>query len=62
MFFKSIGVLAVAASATFAQTIELGFPQNGDSFCPGQDVTAQVILPVSSCYIRFSISPLILLV
>ena len=57
-FFKYIGVLAIAVSATFSQTIELGFPQNGDSFCPGQNVTARVILPVSSCYIRVSISPL----
>ncbi|KAG2087452.1 uncharacterized protein F5147DRAFT_588092, partial [Suillus discolor] len=30
---------------TLAQTIELGFPQNGDNFSPGQQVTAQVIKP-----------------
>ncbi|KAG0695987.1 hypothetical protein DFH29DRAFT_1004968 [Suillus ampliporus] len=46
-FFKFISILAAGISATFAQTIELGFPQNGDSFSPGQKVTAQVIQPVS---------------
>ncbi|KAG2036648.1 hypothetical protein BDR03DRAFT_959071 [Suillus americanus] len=47
MLFKSIAIFAAGMSATLAQTIELGFPQNGDSFCPGQNVTAQVIQPES---------------
>ncbi|KAG1811632.1 hypothetical protein EV424DRAFT_1542423 [Suillus variegatus] len=47
MLFKCIAVFAAGISATLAQTIELGFPQNGDNFYPGQEVTAQVIQPES---------------
>jgi hypothetical protein len=54
LFFKCIAILTAAVSATFAQTIQLGFPQNGNTFSPGQKVTAQVILPVGS-YVHFSI-------
>ncbi|KAJ8591241.1 hypothetical protein M405DRAFT_851409 [Rhizopogon salebrosus TDB-379] len=51
LFFKCIAILTAAVSATFAQTIQLGFPQNGNTFSPGQKVTAQVILPgsIASC-------------
>ncbi|KAG2119933.1 uncharacterized protein F5147DRAFT_767396 [Suillus discolor] len=45
MLFKWIAVFAI--SATLAETIELAFPQNGDNFCPSQEVTAQVIQPQS---------------
>ncbi|KAG2142808.1 uncharacterized protein EDB93DRAFT_1252270 [Suillus bovinus] len=47
MLFNYIAIFAAGISAALAQTIELGFPQNGDNFCPGQVVTAQVILPGS---------------
>ncbi|KAG1807278.1 uncharacterized protein BJ212DRAFT_1282129 [Suillus subaureus] len=47
MLFKYIAVFAVGISATLAQTIELGFPQNGDNFCPGQEVVVQAIQPES---------------
>ncbi|KAG1762995.1 hypothetical protein EV702DRAFT_1159800 [Suillus placidus] len=46
MLFKCIAIFAAGISATVAQTIELGFPQNGDNFCPGQEVAVQVIQPV----------------
>jgi hypothetical protein len=51
MLFKCLAVFAAAISVTLAQTIELGFPQNGDNFTPGQEVVAQVILPqsIESC-------------
>ncbi|KAG2132202.1 hypothetical protein BD769DRAFT_1603896 [Suillus cothurnatus] len=51
MLFKCIAIFAAGISATLAQTIELGFPQNGDSFTPGQEVVAQVIQPqsIESC-------------
>jgi len=41
-------IIAILATP---QTIQLGFPQNGDTFSPGQKVTAQVILPgsIASC-------------
>jgi hypothetical protein len=48
MLFKCIVIFAAGISATLAQTIELGFPQNGDNFTPGQEVVAQVIQPVGS--------------
>ncbi|KAG2361615.1 hypothetical protein BDR07DRAFT_1286680 [Suillus spraguei] len=47
MLFKRIAVLVAGVSAILAQTIELGYPQNGDNFCPGQELTAQVIQPES---------------
>jgi hypothetical protein len=51
MLFKCLAVFAAAISVTLAQTIELGFPQNGDNFTPGQEVVAQVILPVGSWFV-----------
>ncbi|KAG1743640.1 uncharacterized protein EDB91DRAFT_1125208 [Suillus paluster] len=45
--FESIAIIAAGISATFAQTIELGTPKNGENFFPGQEVTAQVIQPES---------------
>ncbi|KAG1899998.1 uncharacterized protein F5891DRAFT_1173349 [Suillus fuscotomentosus] len=42
MLFKWIAVFAAGISATLAQTIELGFPQNGDNFCPGQEATTRL--------------------
>ncbi|KAG2361611.1 hypothetical protein BDR07DRAFT_1334230 [Suillus spraguei] len=47
MLFKSIAVFAAGISATLAQTIELGYPHNGDKLHPGQKLAAQVIQPVS---------------
>ncbi|KAG1848888.1 hypothetical protein F4604DRAFT_1589862 [Suillus subluteus] len=51
MLFKYTAVFAAGISVALAQTIELGFPQNGDNFCPGQEVIAEVILPgsLASC-------------
>ncbi|KAG2343540.1 hypothetical protein BDR05DRAFT_975843 [Suillus weaverae] len=47
MLFKCIAIFAAGISVTLAQTIELGFPQNGDNLCPGQEVAVQVIQPES---------------
>ncbi|KAG2068974.1 hypothetical protein BDR04DRAFT_1102412 [Suillus decipiens] len=47
MLFKYIAVFAAGIAATLAQTIELGYPQNGDNLYPGQELVAQVIQPTS---------------
>ncbi|KAG2364155.1 hypothetical protein BDR07DRAFT_1402083 [Suillus spraguei] len=47
MIFKPIAVFAAGIAATLAQTIELGYPQNGANLYSGQELDAQVILPVS---------------
>ncbi|KAG2068948.1 hypothetical protein BDR04DRAFT_1102343 [Suillus decipiens] len=47
MLFKRMAVFAAGIAVTLAQTIKLGYPQNGDNFCPGQQLDARVIQPVS---------------
>ncbi|KAG2075690.1 hypothetical protein BDR04DRAFT_990401, partial [Suillus decipiens] len=40
-------VFAAGIAAALAQTIELGYPQNGDNLYPGQELVVQVIRPIS---------------
>ncbi|KAG8219048.1 hypothetical protein J3R82DRAFT_4804 [Butyriboletus roseoflavus] len=45
--FTVISVLAGAVASVLGQTIELGTPTDGQVLYPGQNFTAQVILPIS---------------
>ena len=37
---------SLAVSATFAQTIEIGYPQPNQQITPGKNLTVQVLRPV----------------
>ncbi|KAG2048421.1 hypothetical protein BDR06DRAFT_1072537 [Suillus hirtellus] len=55
MLYKWIAVFAAGISTTLAQTIELGFSQNGDNFCPGQEVTTRLFNQLESIMIASTI-------
>lgn len=48
--FAVVPVLASAVASVLGQTIELGTPTDGTILYPGQNFTAQIILPVSIRY------------